>query len=76
MQLESAYAAGAGVTIMALTTVVKVMKVVIERNKGDIIEKLLKNPYTAIIFGGVVTFLLNLVQLLLLSLFQWQAQVS
>ena len=48
---------GAGVTIMALTTVVKVMKVVIERNKGDIIEKLLaKNPYTAIIFGGVVTF--------------------
>ena len=48
---------GATVTILALTTVVKVMKVVIERNKGDIVEKLLsKNPYTAIIFGGVVTF--------------------
>ena len=48
---------GAGLTIIALTTVVKVMKVVIERNKGDIVEKLLaKNPYTAILFGGVVTF--------------------
>tara|TARA_Y100001958_G_C21189589_1_gene518023 strand:+ start:301 stop:1473 length:1173 start_codon:yes stop_codon:yes gene_type:complete len=48
---------GAGITIIALTTVVKVMKVVIERNKGDIIEKLLsKNPYTAILFGGVLTF--------------------
>ena len=48
---------GAAVTIVALTSVVKVMKVVIERNKGDIIEKLLsKNPYTAIIFGGVLTF--------------------
>ena len=48
---------GAGITILALTTVVKVMKVVIERNKGDIIEKLLsKNPYTAILFGGVLTF--------------------
>ena len=48
---------GAAVTIIALTSVVKVMKVVIERNKGDIIEKLLsKNPYTAILFGGVLTF--------------------
>ena len=28
---------------------------IIERNKGDIIEKLLsKNPYTAILFGGVL----------------------
>ncbi|MEE2744322.1 MAG: Na/Pi symporter [Bdellovibrionota bacterium] len=47
---------GAIITIFALTSIVKVMKKVVENNKGQIIEKLLsKNPYAAIAFGALLT---------------------
>ena len=47
---------GAVLTIFALTMIVKVMKKVVENNKGQIIEKLLsKNPYAAVLFGTLLT---------------------
>ena len=47
---------GGLVTILALSSIVKVMKKVVENNKGQIIEKLLsKNPYAAILFGALLT---------------------
>ena len=42
--------------IMALTFIVKTMKVVVESNKGQIIENLLsKNGYLSIVFGTLLT---------------------
>lgn len=46
----------AGLIIVALTSIVKVMKVIVESNKGDIVEKLLsKNGYVSIAFGALLT---------------------
>ena len=46
----------AALIIIALSSIVKIMKVVVESNKGQIIENLLsKNGYIAIIFGSILT---------------------
>jgi sodium-dependent phosphate cotransporter len=44
------------IIIFALTFIVKTMKVIVESNKGEIIESLLaKNGYVSILFGTVLT---------------------
>lgn len=46
----------AGIIIFALTFIVKTMKVVVESNKGEIVNNLLaKNGYVAILFGTLLT---------------------
>jgi sodium-dependent phosphate cotransporter len=50
----------AAIIIFALTFIVKIMKGVVESNKGEIIEKLLsKNGYITIVFGAALTFMVQ-----------------